>query len=140
MLTFQEVAAINYKLRLISDTWSDLWLFLYYIPVSVGRIVELQYSDIIGNYLIIKQKRRLKEKSIHIPTAVLNIINRRKQAYPDDTFIFQSHSNRVKYKERPVTVIAFNQALKRASIGVTEKIVTSRSVQSNAPHHTYARA
>ena len=47
----------------------------------------------------------------------------------NDIFIFQSHSNRVKFKEQPVTVIAFNRALKIASSGVTDKKVSSKSAR-----------
>ncbi|HFY0731578.1 TPA: hypothetical protein ACIGWT_002501, partial [Citrobacter amalonaticus] len=68
----------------------------------------------------------LKEINIIAPSPVLNIILRRREVYPDDVYVFQSHSNRVKAKKNPVTVIAFNRALKKASAGVTDTIVTSK--------------
>ena len=61
MLTFYEFAVINARLRSISDTWSDLWGCLYYLPVGVGRIIRLQYSDLSGEWLTFKQRGRLKE-------------------------------------------------------------------------------
>ena len=126
MLTFYEFAVINARLRSISDTWSDLWGCLYYLPVGVGRIIRLQYSDLSVEWLTFKQRGRLKEVRVLAPSPVRSLIRRRREAYPDDVYVFQSHSNRVKAKKNPVTVIAFNRALKKASAGVTDTIVTSK--------------
>ncbi|WP_038254551.1 hypothetical protein [Yokenella regensburgei] len=127
LLTFDEVMAISKRLMLISDTWADLWMSLHFLPVNVGRIIDLRFSDVDGNSLILKRKGQFGEIRTSIPSPVVAIIQRRKLNYPDDVFIFQSHSNRVKAAVVPVTVIAFNAALKKAADGVTSKSVSSKS-------------
>lgn len=128
-LTLHEFASINCKLKDISDTWSDLWVFLHILPVSIGRVVNLRYGNFIGDSLIVEANGRLEEKILTVPAVVRHIVQRRNDKYPNDIFIFQSHSNRVKFKEQPVTVIAFNRALKIASSGVTDKKVSSKSAR-----------
>lgn len=126
MLTFQEFGAINSRLKASNDTWSDLWAFLYYLEESVGRVVILKYSDISGGYIALARKGRLREKHLLIPRPVDEILKRRKKAFPNDIFIFQSHSNRIGNEIKPVTIIAFNMALKRAAKGVTDKKISSK--------------
>lgn len=67
-----------------------------------------------------------------IPSPVDEIIKRRRKAYPDDIYIFQSHSNRTGTEKKPVTVVAFNTALKYAATGVTNKNVSSKSANFGA--------
>ncbi|MGK0705303.1 hypothetical protein ACSFCW_17730 [Yokenella regensburgei] len=129
LLTFYEFVVINRRLREISYTWADLWSFLYYLPVGVGRLIGLRYTDIRGEYLTLQRTGRFKETKILIPASIDEILHRRALTYPDDIFIFQSHSNRVKAIEVPVTVIAFNMALKKAAAGVTDKTVSSKSAR-----------
>lgn len=128
-LTTEQAALIHCRLKDISDTWADLWAFLYFIPVGVSRVINLRYSSFNGKYLTLEERGKFKEKLVAIPAPVSEIIQRRRKGYPRDVYVFQSHSNRVKFQERPVTVIAFNQALKIASKGVTEKTVSSKSAR-----------
>lgn len=126
LLTFYEIASINHRLLDISDSWADLWVCLHYLPVGIGRVRMLRYTNLVGSNLTFEQRGRLKEINIIAPSPVRNIILRRREIYPDDVYVFQSHSNRVKAEEKPVTVVAFNRALKLASSGVTTKNVTSK--------------
>lgn len=126
LLTFYEIASINHRLLDISDTWADLWVCLHYLPVGIGKVRMLRYTNLVGSNLTFEQRGRLKEINIIAPSPVRNIILRRREIYPDDVYVFQSHSNRVKAEEKPVTVVAFNRALKLASSGVTTKNVTSK--------------
>ncbi|EDV8696823.1 hypothetical protein B2E24_003796 [Salmonella enterica] len=126
VLTFYEFVVINHRLRMISETWADLWISLHYLPVSVGRLVWLRYTDITDTHIIFPGKGRYKEVSLLIPAPVSEVIHRRKATWPDDIYIFQSHSNRVKSRRLPVTVIAFNRALKQAAVGLTRKNITSK--------------
>ena len=58
---------------------------------------------------------------------IKNIIVKRRTLYPNDIFLFQSHSNRIKAYVRPVTIVAFNSALRLVSQEITHKNVSSRS-------------
>ena len=128
-LTIKEIALISHKLKDISDTWSDLWIFLCLVPLSVGQVINLKHRNFDGKYLNLEKGARFKSVQVEAPPLICELIQRRREKYPDDIYIFQSHSNRVKYQGKPVTVIAFNRALKVAAKGVTEKIVSSKSAQ-----------
>ncbi len=128
-LTTEQVALINCRLKDISDTWSDLWAFLHLVPVGVSWAINLRYSSFDGKYLTLEERGKFKEKLIEISPLVRNLIQARRERYPDDIYIFQSHSNRVKFQGKPVTVIAFNRVLKVAAKGVTDVVVTSKSAR-----------
>lgn len=70
---------------------------------------------------------RYKEMEMSMPPIIIEIIQRRRNKYPADDYVFQSHSNRVKAERKPVTVVAFNQALKSAASGITTKNVSSKN-------------
>ncbi|UPQ69680.1 hypothetical protein [Kluyvera ascorbata] len=128
-LTTKEAALITRKLRDISDTWSDLWVFLHLVPIGVSRAIDLRYSCFDGKSLTFEERGKFKAKQIAASPLVCELIQRRRERYPDDIYIFQSHSNRVKFQDKPVTVVAFNQALKKAAKFVTEDVVSSKSAQ-----------
>ena len=127
--TIKEIALISHKLKDISDTWSDLWVFLCLVPLSVGQVINLKQRSFDGKYLNLEKGARFKSVQVETPPLICELIQRRRERYPDDIYIFQSHSNRVKFQDKPVTVVAFNQALKIASKGVTGKTVSSKSAQ-----------
>lgn len=128
-LTTRQVALINCRLKDISDTWADLWVFLHLVPIGVSRAIVLQYSNFDGKSLTFEERGKFKAKQISASPLVCELIQRRRERYPDDIYIFQSHSNRVKFQDKPVTVVAFNQALKIAAKSVTEKTVSSKSAR-----------
>ena len=128
-LTTRQVALINCRLKDISDTWADLWVFLHLVPIGVSRAIDLRYSCFDGKSLTFEERGKFKAKQIAASPLVCELIQRRRERYPDDIYIFQSHSNRVKFQGKPVTVIAFNRALKIASKSVTEMAVSSKSAR-----------
>ncbi|WP_270455349.1 hypothetical protein [Klebsiella quasipneumoniae] len=128
-LTFAQFLIINSQLAHISDTWADLWALIYYTGLSVGRLLALRYEDISGDLMLIREHGRLKALRIELTPPVMTILNRRRGKYPEDVFVFQSHSNRVKNKCRSVTVIAFNTALRNAAKSIPEMSVSSRSAR-----------
>ena len=128
-LTPRQVALINCRLKDISDTWADLWVFLHLVPISVSRAIDLRYSCFDGKSLTFEKRGKFKAKQIAASPLVCELIQRRRERYPDDSYIFQSHSNRVKFQDKPVTVVAFNQALKKAAKFVTDDVVSSKSAQ-----------
>lgn len=123
-LTLQEFKKIEMNLSLISPTWSDLWMLLFYLKIGVGELLSLKYSDVSGEYLVVD---KVNGRKILLNGNVRSIIYLRRLLNPNDVYIFQSRSNRVKFASKPVSVIAFNTAIKAASKGVTDKNVSSRS-------------
>lgn len=124
-LTFSEFSAINSRLRLVSDIWSDLWVVIYYSQMSIGKLLSLRFEDVSG----VESLKISGNINLLTDNPVKQIIKKRRELYPDDIFLFQSHSNRVKSIAKPVTVIAFNQALKSVAKYVTKKNVSSSSAR-----------
>ena len=120
---------INSNLAHISDTWSDMWALIFYTGISVGRLIDLRYTDIESGTAYLREKGRLKAKQIELSAPVCTILERRRMMYPQDIFVFQSHSNRVKNKYSPVTIIAFNAALRKVSKLATGEVVSSKNAR-----------
>lgn len=126
-LTEQEYFAIKRNIEIISDTWSDLWEMLYLSQAKPRQLLWARFDDVNEEMLLLASTKGLKGRRIANKQGVKKIILSRRSKYPEDVFIFQSHTNRTKATPRPVTLVAFNTALKKASIGVTTKTVSSKS-------------
>jgi integrase len=85
---------------------------IYYTQLSVGSLIRLKYDDISDNSFNTGKRGRLEELRIESTAPIKQILERRRKRYPDDIYVFQSHSNHV--PPRQVTVIAFNAALRKA--------------------------
>ena len=136
-LSFEQFLAVKDKLIDISDTWSDLWALTFYTGASAGRLIALRYDHVDDNAMLLQGSRHLKALCVELSPPAVAILNRRREKYPDDIFVFQSHSNRVKYERRPVTLIAFNTALGRAAKPLSDVTVSSssaRKVYRYTPH------
>lgn len=129
-LTFMQFLIINSQLAGISDTWADLWVLIFHTSLGAGRLLSLRYDDIDGNSILIRERGRLKALRVEIPPTVMAMIARRRERHPEDIFVFQSHSNRVKNECRPVTLIAFNTALNRAAKSLSGVTVSSGSARN----------
>lgn len=126
-------------LTLMAFTWMRRNLDIIPIrgPISGGlRCLDAGQSDdtpvlplpgFAGDYRRMTSWRRNKSPLI-LPHALFVIISQRRQRYPNDIFLLQSNSLRVRATARPVTLIAFNAALKKAAWGITRKTISSRSV------------
>lgn len=128
-LSFKQFLAVKDKLIDVSDTWSDLWALTFYTGVSAGRLIALRYDHVDGNTMVLQGQGHLKALYVELSPPAVAILNRRREKYPDDIFVFQSHSNRVKYERRPVTLIAFNTALGRAAKSLPDVTVSSSSAR-----------
>ncbi|EGF6523557.1 hypothetical protein IC066_004426 [Salmonella enterica] len=126
-LTLHEFLAVRKNLEDISTTWADLWTLLCLTRTMVTRLIRLKYQDIHDDVMVLRKHGKFAEKRLSLSPAIRKIVVRRRTGFQDDIYLFQSHSNRVKAVARPVTLIAFNRALKKASTGVTDKIISSKS-------------
>lgn len=129
-LTFAQFLIINIHLAKISDTWADLWALIFHTGISVGRLQELRYDDVDGDSILLREQGRLKALRIELKSSARAMISRRRERYPEDIFVFQSHSNRVKNECRPVTIIAFNAALRHVSKSLSIVTVSSSSARN----------
>lgn len=138
-LTSLEFAGIRKNLENISDTWADLWVMLRLTQAGVTQLLRCRHQDVRGEVLLLSAHGRYAERHLPLTSTAIVIIRHRRQRYPDDEFLFQSHSPRVSSTARPVTLIAFNTALKKAARGITHKTVSSNSAQLIAPGNVHTR-
>ena len=129
-ISFEQFLTINSNLVSISDTWADLWALIFHTGLSVGRLLALRHDDTDGDSILLREQGRLKALRVELTPPAIAIIERRRERYPEDVFVFQSHSNRVKYECRPVTLIAFNTALGRAAKSLSGVTVSSGSARN----------
>ncbi|HII0368452.1 TPA: hypothetical protein ACYX8U_005357 [Klebsiella pneumoniae] len=129
-LTFAQFLVINSQLANISDTWADVWALIFHTGLSVGRLLALRHDDTDGESILLREQGRLKALRVELTPPAIAIIVRRRERYPEDIFVFQSHSNRVKYECRPVTLIAFNSALRQAAKSLPDVNVSSSSARN----------
>lgn len=132
-LTPNEFNGIRRNLEQISSTWADLWVILHLTQARVTHLLRCKYQDIHDDVMHLSAHRVFRESHIALGLTVRAIIRHRQKRYPEDTFLFQSHSSRVRATAQPVTVIAFNIALKKAASGVTSKNISSKSALSVHP-------
>ncbi|HIF0474181.1 TPA: hypothetical protein ACXYQW_005328 [Klebsiella pneumoniae] len=130
IISFKDFLTINHNLMHMSDTWADLWALIFYTRLSAGRLLSLRYDDINGCSIMIREPGHLKALRVELTPPAIAIIVRRRERYPEDIFVFQSHSNRVKYECRPVTLIAFNSALRQAAKSLPDVNVSSSSARN----------
>lgn len=127
VLTLKEFFGIHQNLKKISDTWSDLWAILHLSKSSPAHLLRLKFSDTDNGWLVVRTSEGRVLRYIDTGPGIEKILLLRRARYPDDVYVFQSHTNRLLATPRPVTLIAFNAALKIASRRVTDKTVSSKS-------------
>ncbi|ECC9940612.1 hypothetical protein WDI34_005366 [Salmonella enterica subsp. enterica] len=125
-LTLREFLAVRKNQEGISGTRADLWTLTCLTRTLITRLIHLKYQDIHDDEIVLPHGKFV-EKRLSPGPAIRKIVVRRGAWFPDNIYLFQSHSNRVKAVARPVALIAFNRALKKASMGVTDKIISSKS-------------
>ncbi|MDU6923715.1 tyrosine-type recombinase/integrase [Franconibacter helveticus 513] len=126
-LTPLEFWKIHEALLSHNTTYSDLWYFLYHAPLKIGDVLTLTYADIENGRIRADAKRGTRALALN--EAALSVITKRRKRYPQDVYLFQSHSNRVKAQPKAITIIAFNAALRQAAAKVTTKNVSSQSAR-----------
>jgi integrase len=92
--------------------YGDIWKIGVNLSLRIGDLLQLKYSDfnLDDRTLHIIECKTTKKKEIRLNTTALDIIVRRKKAKPNDTWLFQVHSNRAKNK--PISRTSVSRAFK----------------------------
>ena len=116
--------------RLALREFLALEFMLNVTGAMVSRVVRLRFRDICdGEVILLPACGRFAEQQLALTPELRAMTDRRRKRCPHDIYLFQSHSNRVRSAARPVTVIAFNQALKKAAANVIMENISSKSVR-----------
>lgn len=100
-----QIAAIEALLKRYgnSDLYSDVWSVGINMALRISDLLSLEFDQLEGGVLEIKEGKTKKARKITISPKVQSIINRRRKANPNDKYLFQSHSNRAKGSNKPVS-------------------------------------
>jgi len=97
--TKQEIDSITHLLNKIGgDIYSDIWKVGLNLGLRITDLLSLKYSDLDleNRSLKLKEQKTDKSKEIRLNNTVIEIVERRRNEYPDDLWLFQVHSNRMK--------------------------------------------
>ncbi|STU60511.1 site-specific tyrosine recombinase XerD [Klebsiella pneumoniae subsp. ozaenae] len=91
-----------------------------------------------GDFSGSKRGKTGKQRELVLNTEAIKVLKRRRKQNPEDVFVFQSKSNRVKGQEpKPVSRVFLAQAIREASHGVVEPGI---SVATHSARKTRSRA
>lgn len=123
--------------RTENSIYADVFLFALSTGMRAGEILELKFSDVKFEdeqavFNVTKARQGLS-MYIHLPDLAFDIIQRRRSQNPNDTYVFESNTNRS--KGNPISRISVHRKFKEVG-GMVQKKITFNSLR----HHyvTYA--
>lgn len=89
--------------------------------LRVSDACGLKYSDIEDNVLFVVEQKTGKNKRVVLPLWLVDAVNTRREAYPNEEYIFVSAYNRKCGKDKPVSrrhvLNAVQEAAKAGGVG-----------------------
>ena len=109
------ITAIEQNLKSKGDIYSDVWKFGLNTAMRIQDLLAIEYSKLDldkKEYSLIEMKTN-KTRTITLNNGALAVINRRREQYPDDKFLFQSHSHKLKRNvKKPVSRVTVSRVFK----------------------------
>lgn len=137
-VTPEQAGAIEKVLRQRSEVAADAWKMNLQLALRISDLLSVKYTDIQGKFLRIKEGKTGKPRELVLNIEAMKVVKRRRKNNPEDAYVFQSHSNRVKSQEpKPVSRVFVAQAIKEASQGIVEEGI---SVATHSARKTRAKA
>lgn len=86
-----------------SADYRDIWELGINAALRISDLLSLKFSDVEGiEVLKLVEGKTKKVRSIKLNSKALEIIQRRRKAYPADVWLFQAKGNRAKNAEKPI--------------------------------------
>jgi integrase len=86
-----------------SSDYKDIWELGINAALRISDLLSLKYSDVEGvEVLKLVEGKTKKVRSIKLNSKAQEIIQRRRNDNPDDTWLFQAKGNRAKSSQKPV--------------------------------------
>ena len=111
--TKDEAEAVAHKLTLNArgnTMYADIWRFGINTALRISDLLSLTFEDVQSGKLVIKEGKTGKSRSIDLNSGAKAIVEQRRRAHPDHTYLFEVDSNRAKGK--PVSRVAVACAFK----------------------------
>jgi integrase len=83
--------------------FGDIWRFGINVALRISDLLTVKFLDIDKERreLVVIESKTQKSRVIRLNDTAMNIVEDRKQRFPDNEFLFQSHSNRAKSLNKP---------------------------------------
>ena len=92
--------------------YADIWKVGLNLSLRISDLLALRYEqlDTTTREVHLVEQKTGKSKALRLNPVALEIVQRRRQAYPSDTWLFQVHCNRA--RDKPISRNAVSRALK----------------------------
>lgn len=108
--------------------YEQIWYFALNGALRMGDALDITMKQAVEaletGFIEIKEQKTSKQNRFTLNLRIENIIKERKKQYPKDTWLFQSHSNNAKAREKQMSVTALYQALKGVGEIINVKLGT----------------
>ena len=99
--TKEDIQLVGHLLKKYGgDLYADIWKIGINLSLRISDLLSIRFSDLdIDNRILkLKEQKTGKNKEVRLNNTVIEIIKNRINQFPDDTYLFQVHSNRSKNK------------------------------------------
>ena len=95
----------NLLLKHGNQDFSDVFKLGINVAFRISDLLSLTYDelDLIAAQPTIIEGKTGKARTVRLNSAAIDILHRRRSTYPQDIYVFQSHSNRGKGAAQPLT-------------------------------------
>lgn len=76
--------------------FADVWDLGINLALRISDLLELEFADLDGTHIKVIESKTTKPRTIKLNDKAKEIIERRRSQYPDDVYLFQSHSRNMK--------------------------------------------
>ncbi|GFO73491.1 hypothetical protein BJAS_P4319 [Bathymodiolus japonicus methanotrophic gill symbiont] len=98
-----------------NSLYADTWKIGGNLGLRIGDLLDIKFADLDleKRTLSLVEGKTQKPKTLRLNEVVIDLVNKRHEQWPDDIYLFQSHSNRAT-KDQPVTSVSVGRAFKKA--------------------------
>ncbi|WP_456407746.1 tyrosine-type recombinase/integrase [Thiolapillus sp.] len=123
----EQIEAVSALLANHDPLYADIWKFGLNTALRIQDLLSIRFSDIDlqRHTITLTEQKTGKARTITLNNPALEIVQRRREQWPDDTYLFQSHSPRLRRGViQPVSRVSVSRAFKRAGDTLNLKINT----------------
>lgn len=97
--TKDEIARVEDLLRKHGgDIYGDLWRVGVNLALRISDLLSIEFDNIHKGHLVMREGKTGKKRTLRINKTAQAIIDKRRAAHPNHTYLFQVQSNRAKGK------------------------------------------
>ena len=120
-----QLPVIEYKLSEIGSIYLDVWKLGVNVALRISDLLNMKYEQVINNQYKLIEGKTGKHRLLTLNKAAMKIINARRELYPNDVYIFQSHSHKLRRGAvQPVNRATVTRVFKRVGDDLNIKLNT----------------